>query len=84
MTDSLNETPTLDDQRPRSSTIEYGRHAPQVVREWMAGGRLPAGSRYTSFSRKDKAADVRTALTPPTVLMDRSPDPPATAPTAGW
>jgi len=41
MTDSLIGTPTLDDRAARSSTIEYWRHAPQPVREWMAGGRRP-------------------------------------------
>jgi hypothetical protein len=32
----------------RSSTIGYWRHAPQSVREWMAGGTVTASGRTPS------------------------------------
>jgi hypothetical protein len=46
---SLIGPPLLDDRR--SSTIEHD--IMRLVREWMAGGRLPSGTRLERYTRAE-------------------------------
>src|SRR6267154_1690060 len=63
----------------RSSTIEHD--IMRRVREWMAGGPPPHG--LPSLRQPPTARAVEDCLDETAVLMDRSPDPPDSEPTAG-